>query len=121
MRLCWADSEVSAVDRVGGALCIRLSAASVDLDGVDGFARGVLLRLEDARIGVEQPPAIGRIREGLLRTGAQAVRAVLLPCRIDAPVVLELEFANGSLLVVEAAAFGVDAPGAGEVRESLAC
>lgn len=121
MRLRWADSEVAAVDRVDGALCIRLAAACVDLEGVEGFATGIVLRLDGGRIRAEQPPAIGRICEGLLRSGDQALRRVLLPCRMDAPVVLALEFANGSLLVAEAAAFSVDAPDAGEVRESLAC
>ena len=121
MRLSWADSEVAAVEPGDAALHIRLSAASLNMDGTEGFARGVVLKLAQPQIRAEQPPAMGRIRDGVLRSDGQMLRGVMLPCRIDAPVVLELEFANGSLLVVEAAAFGVQAPDAADVRESLAC
>jgi len=132
--LWWADSEVRAVvplarEPEGNDLLLHLSAAQF-CPGIGGdrpthHARGITLelrhldRLEGAALG----DCLGRLTQGHVQVdGAPVIQRQLgLPCALDGPLTLHLQFANGSVLHLRARACRGLAPDPGDVFESLAC
>jgi hypothetical protein len=128
--LVFHDSEVRRVvaDAAAGTLAIHFSAAhvlaspeaGVEDDEEDGFIGGVELRLSEARWTGPVPVCIGRIASGGV-TVAGAHRAMLpLPAEIAGDLHAELQFANGSQLLVMARRLELRAEG-GQVVGNHAC
>lgn len=116
-----ADSEVSSVVASGRDLLVRLSAAHVESGGVPGFARGVVLTLQDGHAQHPGELAFGRLRDGVIRQSGQRASGCDLPSSWPGPAELDLEFANGTSLHVNASGLRVAFDGEPNFRESLAC
>jgi hypothetical protein len=119
------DSEVRRVvaDAAAGTLAILFSAAHV-LPGADdeddGFLAGVELHLAEARWSGPVPVCIGRIASGGV-TLAGAHRSMLpLPADLSGELHAEVQFANGSQLLVTARRLALRGEG-GPVVGNHAC
>lgn len=128
LTLFLADSEVSSVTAAGPGLRVRLAAASVEREAAPpstsataGYCTGVVLRLDGVVVHERAEPAIGRVRAGVLRLDGRPVRSCALPAVFNAPVDLELAFANGASLRVSAQGLAVGFEGEADFHESLAC
>jgi hypothetical protein len=128
--LVFHDSEVRRVvaDASAGTIAIHFSAAHilpspearVEDGEEDGFVGGVELCLSEARWTGPVPVCIGRIASGGV-TLAGTHRATLpLPADIAGELHAELQFANGSQLLVTARRLEVRAEG-GQVVGNHAC
>lgn len=122
-----ADSEVAALQRQGGQFTLRFSALSARAVATGqpasdwGYALGVLLRLDGAELVQQDPHALGRIAEGRLEQGGIVVPAWALPAQHTGPVTLQLRFANGGRLLVQAQGWHSDFVDGPRFRESYAC
>jgi hypothetical protein len=124
--LLLADSEVARLEIDGGDLRLHFSAAAVrqQIAGaapVEGHARGVVWHLTGAHCEGAVTDALGRLREGRLRHGDRWRGEVTLPTDLAGPLTLELQFANGTLLNLNAQALRSEAPVPLPFTESLAC
>lgn len=127
--LLLADSEIARLDIDGADLRLHFSAACVRLQPagaapVEGYARSVVWHLSGARCdGAGQLPsdAFGRLREGRLRHAGRWQGEAALPTDLAGPLTLELQFANGTSLSVDAQALRSTAPEPLPFTESLAC
>ena len=123
-RLLWPDSEVRELVWRGADLCLHLSAACVcrtdPATGApeQGFLRGVTLILRGARTSSRLSDALGRLH-AVRWQGAAC--PVWLPCRHTEPLGLELQFANGTQLLLTAQALEAQVMAGARFFPSLAC
>lgn len=123
-----ADSEVSSVTRQGGALVIRLAAASVERSSPQpgpapdtGYSQGVSLSLREAAVEAEASPLVGRVSQGALHVDGTSTPSTPIPFETSAPVRLELHLAHRSHVVASGRGLSVRFDGDANFRESLAC
>lgn len=127
LQLEFSDSEVAAVVSAPGGLCIRFSAACVvraaeaDRVATPGFARNVELLLRGARSTALLPELLGRVAQGRLSLAGHWCGSVPLPGAATAPVELELNFANGSVLSAQGSGFESRFVAEPNFAESLFC
>jgi hypothetical protein len=126
-RILFHDSEVRRIDAdtAGGTLAIRFSAARVHEPGAPGeeeaYLGGVTLALERARWTGPVAVCIGRIASGAVTLGGGAHQATLaIGADLAGALRLELQFANGSQLHVDALRLVVHAEGAARTGD-FAC
>ncbi|QPF75207.1 hypothetical protein G8A07_21340 [Roseateles sp. DAIF2] len=136
LLLSLPDSELAALEWPGpeGILLLRLAVAQVEQRpageprGIQGYSRGVVLRLHQARIerlDDADGPLLGRIgAESALRVGPQRRAGLLpLPGTIAGPLHLELVMAQGGWLLAAGGGLELafEAGVAPNFRELLAC
>jgi len=123
------DSEVRRVvaDSAAGTLTIHFSAAHLlpapgprGEDEEDGFLAGVELRLAEARWTGPVAVCIGRIASGGVTVGGTHGSTLPLPADIAGDLHAELQFANGSQLLVTARRLVLHSEG-GKVVGNHAC
>lgn len=121
MQLVFADSEVAGIEVQGGALLVRFSAAAVTggPDG-DGFLRGLVLTLHDARWQGDAAACSGRLVAGTLSDAVSRLSRIELPFDGPGPWRCDLQFAHGRQLVAEARHVSA-IPGAAPFQPSYAC
>lgn len=125
--LMLADSEVAFVAAVQGGVRIRLSAAHVlrsEAPGqrpTPGFSRAVELWLAGAEPPADGGDFMGRIAQGRAQIEGRWAAQLALPSSLAGPVRLELAFANGSQLALDAAALSCRYAGEPNFSESLFC
>lgn len=127
LSLVLADSEVAFVAAAQGGVRIRLSAAHVlrsealGQRPTPGFSRGVVLWLAGAEPPADGGDFMGRIAQGRARIEGRWAAQLALPSSWAGPVRLELAFANGSQLVLDAEALSCCHEGEPNFSESLFC
>jgi len=102
----WHNSEVLHVtppDEESQTARIKLSAAAVERAGVPGFLKPIELVFVQARLTGPVSTCMGSISEGSCRVGSGMYRQLALPWVSDGAVQLNLQFRNGSTLLIEAA------------------
>ncbi len=118
----WPDSEVRDVTTDGGAVRVRLAAASVrDAQGRRAWLAGVTLSLADATLAGDQAHAFGRLAEGRLRLDGRDIPRPSLPDTLAGDLALSLRFANGTQLTATARALTLAADDATRFKEDLSC
>lgn len=131
--LHFTDSEVRYLRRDGADLLLAFAAAQVQPLAADGRAvhgtgpghvRGLVLRLRQAdaaALAGAWGDAIGRLAQGRLVRGGQALSTLVVPGVLDGPLRLVLDFANGTPFQADAQGLAAAFDGAPGYRESLAC
>ena len=122
MQLVFADSEVARVEVQGDTLLLRFAAAAIEQGpaGEDGYLPGLTLAFQQARWQGDPAACFGRLVEGELSDGISRFTRLELPFDGPGPWRVELLFAHGRRLVVDAqrvTASAGDAP----LRPSYAC
>jgi len=117
----FADSEVRAVQPQAGGLCVAFSAAQVQRDGETGYLQGLEWVFDDAIWSGELNAAFGRLREAHVWLGGARTACLTLPGPWTGPVRAELQFGNGTLVAVQAAALHCRNAGQARFQLSLAC
>lgn len=128
-QLEFADSELQAVQRLGADLHLVWSAVAATRKMPDGplqhgYVQGSTLVLRGVfSVPVQALAALGRVRDGGLRPagGGGLRRQIDLPSHHAGPLVLELELAQGAMLVLAAQALDCLVPPDAVFRESLFC
>ncbi len=122
LTLEFHDSEIRDVVADGTGLRVRLAAASVrDADGRRGWMPSVQLVLADATATGDLRHAFGKITEGRLSHGGQALARLALPIALDGAVKLALRLANGTALDVRARALAASVDPGARFTEDLSC
>ncbi|WP_028455671.1 hypothetical protein [Chitinilyticum litopenaei] len=116
----WHDSEVARIDAAGDILTVIFAAAQVG-GAEDGYLRGVALRCEDASWQGLAGDCLGRLSAGLLRVNGARHSGLLLPAQLVGELVLELQFANGAELRIQATRLQTQMPDEGLLTEVFRC
>ncbi len=129
--LLLADSEIARLTPDGADLQLRFSAACVrrqtDEQGaapLEGYARSLVLHLTGVAPATDPgalTDAFGRLRDGRLQRTGRWQGDIPLPAVLMGPLTLELQFANGTTLSLDAHALRSEAPAPLPFTESLAC
>ena len=121
-QLEFHDSEVRSMTLHHGTLTLTFSAAFVQADGAGA---GYVQSLEIACTGaiVEGPLAdgVGRLSHGTLWLDGVPLPALPFPYTAPGPVRLELQFSNGTRLVMGAVTLECRFTGDPKFVESFAC
>jgi hypothetical protein len=124
----FSDSEVGEVVQTDRGLCIRFAAAAaVQIDPsppgapIRGFARNVELLVLAATQHAAQPEHIGRIAHGRLALSGRWLTQIPIPHLAEAPVTLDINFANHETLVVTGTGLECRFAGKPNFAESLFC
>lgn len=121
-QFSFQDSEVHSVTAQAHTLTLTFAAASVQLpDGRQGYLSALPITLQGAHWQSPLADCIGRLRDGSLWTGGTRQTTLPLPCNATGLLRLELQFANGTQLTVQAHAIDSPWPGEEHFHESLAC
>ena len=126
-EMAFADSEVRAVQRHGADVHLLFSAAFATQllpsgERVSGYLQGVSLVLLRCEPLQALDGLFGRLRSGHLRLGTgESLPTLALPGTWQQPLTLELEPAQGGLLMVQAQDLECRLEPGGVFRESLFC
>lgn len=122
------DSEVSSVVAEAAGLCVRFSAASVnmaaespDVDLGDGYLRGIELQLEEPLWSGNLSDCFGKLSDGQLFINGESIAGVPLPCSFVGKIQLRLQFSNGAELSASGAGVKVGQAGEAGYVERLSC
>ena len=126
-KMVFADSEVRAVQRHGADVHLLFSAAFATRllpsgERVSGYLQGVTLVLMQCEPVLALDAVFGRLRSGRVRLHAgESLAFMTVPTSWQQPLSLELEPAQGGLLVVQAQGLACRLEPGGVFRESLFC
>lgn len=121
-QLEFHDSEVRSIALHNGALTLAFSAAFVQADGAGaGYVQSLEIAGTGAAVDGPLPDGVGRLSQGTLWVGGVALPALTFPCTSHGPVRLELQFSNGTRLVITAATLECGFTGDPKFVESFAC
>ena len=120
--LVFHDSEVHAVHAADGAACVRFSAAHVrrGADTARGYLGGVEIAATGAAWRGEVAPGIGRVVAGRLRRDGVDLPPAI-PSRLAGALSLELRFANGTQLSIDAATIEIRVDDGARFKEDFSC
>jgi hypothetical protein len=127
LLLEFSDSEVAQVELLAGSLRVRFAAACVVRSAAplqaatQGYAQSVELLLFEATATEPLSGLIGRVAQGRIAVAGRWAARLALPCRIDAPIQLELVFANHGTLNATGSALGCRFAVEPNFNEWLAC
>lgn len=121
--LFWHNSEVLQITPPDENRQVRitLAAAAVERAGVLGFLHPLELVFTQARVTGEVSACLGSIAQGTLQTASGSSREIALPWVSEEQVQLELQFHNGSHLLIEADSACCMPSAEARFNESYAC
>ncbi len=116
------DSEVRSIALQNDALTLAFSAAFVQADGAGvGYVQSLELACTGARVDGPLADGVGRLSHGRLWVSGRLLPALPFPYAAPGPVRLELQFSNGTRLVLSAATLECQFRGDPKFVESFAC
>ncbi|WP_367849665.1 hypothetical protein [Rhodoferax sp. WC2427] len=121
-QLAFHDSEVRSVVLRADALTLAFSAAFVQADGAGaGYVQSLEIACTGATVDGPLADSVGRLSHGKLWVCGRVLPALPFPYAAPGPVRIELQFANGTRLVVSAATLACRFKGDPKFVESFAC
>lgn len=125
LSLQFHDSEVRDVQATGEGLIVAFSAAAVRSsdrrNGADGYVMNLEMLLTRATWSGAPADGVGRLSTGVLSIDDVPISPLPLPFARDGQVEVRLNFANGTLLSIAAAAVALRFSGEPRWVESYAC
>ncbi len=124
-----SESEVSEVQQHADRVTLHFSAVTARALGQQageapsawGYAQGVILDVHHAQVVQREGFASASIAQGRLVQDGNSALSLPLPAQQRGANTLELRFANGAVLVLNAQAWQCRFAGEARFRESYAC
>lgn len=121
-QLEFHDSEVRSTTLQDDTLTLAFSAAFVQAEGAGaGYAQTLEIACTGATVDGPLADAVGRLSHGKVWVCGRVLPALPFPYAAPGPVRLELQFSNGTRLVVSAATLVCRFRGDPHFVESFAC
>nr|WP_315203021.1 hypothetical protein [uncultured Albidiferax sp.] len=121
-QLDFHDSEVGRITLQADVLTLAFSAALVQARSAEtGYVQTLEIACTGATVDGALADAVGRLSHGKLWVCGRVLPALPFPYAAPGPVRLELQFSNGTRLVVSAATLECRFRGDPHFVESFAC